>query len=162
MKPKVYIETSIPSFYHEIRVEPEMVARRDWTRQFWDEFSDNYSLVTSVAVLDELNKGEPPNKRKCLELIENVPLVLVEPEITAIVQTYIQRKVMPENPVGDALHLALASFHKCDFLLTWNCKHLANANKFGHIRQINALLGLYNPSLVTPLELLGELNETNE
>ena len=162
MKPKIYIETSIPSFYHEIRTEPEMVARRDWTRQFWDEFSGNYSLVTSIAVLDELNRGEHPNKSKCLELIEDIPLVLVEPEITAIVQAYIQRKVMPDNPVGDALHLALASFHKCDFLLTWNCKHLANANKFGHIRRINALLNLYNPSLVTPLELLGEPNETNE
>ena len=109
--------------------------------------------------MDELNAGEHPNKKECLKLLEDVPLVLVEPGIAAIVQTYIQRKVMPENPVGDALHLALASFHKCDFLLTWNCKHLANANKFGHIRQINVLLGLYNPSLVTPLELLGETNE---
>ena len=62
---------------------------------------------------------------------------------------------MPRDPVGDALHLALASFHKCDFLLTWNCLHLANANKFGHIRRINGMLGLFVPLLVTPLELLG-------
>ena len=51
MKPKVYIETSIPSFYHEIRTEPEMVARREWTRQWWDEAGADYMLVTSVAVL---------------------------------------------------------------------------------------------------------------
>ena len=57
---------------------------------------------------------------------------------------------------GDALHLAIASYHRCDFLVTWNCKHLANANKFGHIRRINGILGLSVPSLVTPLELLGE------
>ena len=63
---------------------------------------------------------------------------------------------MPNDPVGDALHLALASYYKCDFLLTWNCRHLANANKFDHIRRINTLLGLFVPSLVTPLELLGE------
>jgi hypothetical protein len=63
---------------------------------------------------------------------------------------------MPNNPVGDALHLALASYHKCDFLLTWNCKHLANANKFHHIRRVNTILGLYAPLLVTPLELLGD------
>jgi hypothetical protein len=61
---------------------------------------------------------------------------------------------MPANPVGDALHLALASFHRCDFLVTWNCKHIANANKFGHIRRVNSMLGLFNPALVTPLELL--------
>ena len=63
---------------------------------------------------------------------------------------------MPADPRGDALHLALASFYKCDFLLTWNCTHLANANKFGHIRRINVMLGLNVPLLVTPLELLGE------
>ena len=70
-------------------------------------------------------------------------------------KVYIRHKVMPDNPLGDALHLALASFHKYDFLLTWNCEHLANANKFGHIRRINALLGLHVPALVTPLELMG-------
>ncbi len=61
---------------------------------------------------------------------------------------------MPADPSGDALHLALASYHECDFLLTWNCQHLANANKFQHIRIINVMLGLHVPSLVTPLELL--------
>jgi hypothetical protein len=63
---------------------------------------------------------------------------------------------MPNNAGGDALHLAIASFDKCDILLTWNCKHLANANKFSHIRYLNNLLGLYVPAIVTPLELLGE------
>ena len=57
---------------------------------------------------------------------------------------------------GDALHLALASFHRCDFLVTWNCRHLANANKFGHIRRVNTLLGIHVPALVTPMELLAE------
>ncbi len=50
----------------------------------------------------------------------------------------------------------MASYHKCDFLLTWNIKHLANANKFSHIRRVNTMLGLYVPMLITPLELLGE------
>jgi len=64
---------------------------------------------------------------------------------------------MPADPVGDALHLAVASNHKCDFILTWNCRHLANANKFARIRRVNGMLGLFVPSLVTPLELLGEI-----
>jgi hypothetical protein len=66
---------------------------------------------------------------------------------------------MPADPLGDALHLALASYHRCDFLVTWNCRHLANANKFDHIRRLNALLGLFVPALVTPLELLGDEDE---
>ena len=67
---------------------------------------------------------------------------------------------MPADPSFDALHLALASYHKCEFLVTWNCQHLANANKFGHLRRVNNLLGLYVPVLVTPLELLGENDES--
>jgi len=159
MKPKVYIETSIPSFYYEERPAPDMVARRLWTRQWWDQAEERYVLVTSVAVLDELSQGEYPHKPAVLDLVKTLPLVPITQDIVEIVQTYIQHQVMPRDPVGDALHLALASYHKCDFLLTWNCQHLANANKFGHIRRVNALLGLYVPALVTPLELLGGSNE---
>jgi hypothetical protein len=90
-----------------------------------------------------------------LTLVRDLPLLPVEPAIAEIVEAYLQHKVMPADPAGDALHLALASYHKCEFLVTWNCQHLANANKFGHIRRINAMLGLYVPLLVTPLELLG-------
>jgi predicted nucleic acid-binding protein len=155
----VYIETSIPSFYYEERPEPDMVARKLWTRQWWEQAEAYYSLVTSVAVLDELQQGTYPNKTAVLDLVNTLPLIPVTQEIVEIVQTYIQHHVMPQDPVGDALHLALTSYHKCDFLLTWNCRHLANANKFGHIRRVNTLLGLYVPALVTPLELLGDFDE---
>lgn len=75
-------------------------------------------------------------------------------EIEEIVAVYISHFLMPKDAVGDALHLAMASFYKCDYLLTWNCKHLANANKYRHMRRINAMMDLVTPSLVTPLELL--------
>ena len=136
-----------------------MEARREWTRQWWDAAHYSYALVTSVAVLDELTRGDFPQKEQVLALVSALPLVPVEEAIADIVRAYIEHKVMPSDPVGDALHLALASYHKCDFLLTWNCRHLANANKFGHIRRINAMLGLYVPLLVTPLELLGGSDE---
>lgn len=157
IKSKIYIETSIPSFYYEIRTEPEMIARREWTRFWWNRVSYQYELVTSIAVLDELNKGNFPNKEQTLKLLDKITLIDIELEIAEIVQTYIQNQVMPNDPLGDALHLALASYHKCDFLLTWNCRHLANANKFGHIRRVNVMLGLYVPLLITPLELMGDL-----
>ena len=153
MKPRVYIETTIPSFYHEVRPEPEMVARRQWTRQWWADARTNYELVTSAAVLGELTGGLFPRKEQALALISDLPLLPIDPAIDEIVQTYIRHHVMPNDPVGDPLHLALASFHRCDFLLTWNCRHLANANKVAHIRRVNFMLGLYVPLLVTPLEL---------
>ncbi len=156
IKPRVYIETSIPSFYYEVRKEPEMVARRNWTRKWWDFHRKHYETVTSEAVSDELGIGNYPSKEKTLALIGKIPFLTIGEEISEIVQSYIQHKLMPKNPLGDALHLALASYHKCDFLLTWNCANIANANKFGHIRRINTMLGLYVPNLLTPLELMGE------
>ncbi|MHC5822053.1 MAG: type II toxin-antitoxin system VapC family toxin [Nostoc sp.] len=159
MKPKVYIETSIPSFYYEARTEPDMVARREWTREWWSHASDSYVLVTSLAVLDELNRGNFPGKSEAIELISGLLFVPIESVVAEIVEVYIQQQLMPKDPLGDALHLALASYHKCDFLLTWNCRHLANANKFGHIRRLNVMLGLFVPTLVTPLELIGAQND---
>ncbi|NBC16174.1 MAG: PIN domain-containing protein [Bacteroidetes bacterium] len=155
MKRTVYVETTIPSFYHEVRDEPDMVARRMWTRQWWNDVRESYRVVTSAAVIDELEQGDYPTKEKALALVEPLPILPVEPEILPIVETYIRHHLMPRDPFGDALHLALASYHKCDFLLTWNCSNLANANKFDHIRRINTMLGLYVPLLVTPLEMLG-------
>lgn len=161
IKPRVYVETSIPSFYHEQRTNPDVVVRREWTRLWWAEAPSKYELVISPAVIGELSLGLPDRCAERLALIQSLPLLTIEDEITEIVDAYIQHKVMPTDPSGDALHLAIASFHKCDFLATWNCQHLANANKFGHIRRINTLLGLFVPALVTPLELLGAKDENN-
>ncbi len=157
--PRVYVETTIPSFFHETRIAPEIVARREWTRQWWVAAANRYELVTSAAVLDELAAGPPERSADWLAVVAGLPVLAVEPAIAVIVQAYIQHKVMPADPAGDALHLALASYHKCDFLVTWNCEHLANANKFGHIRRVNTMLGLFVPALVTPLELLGGSHE---
>ena len=159
-RPRVYIETTIPSFYHEERSAPDIVARREWTRRWWDGAPAHYELVTSPAVLDELARGIPERGERRLALVRHLPLLPVELAITEIVQGYIRHRLMPADPGGDALHLALASYHKCDFLVTWNCRHLANANKFGHIRRVNTMLGLFVPALVTPLELFGGSDET--
>jgi predicted nucleic acid-binding protein len=157
-KPRVYVETTIPSFYHEARTTPDIVARREWTRQRWSVATTSFEMVTSIAVLDELSSGPAERSGNWLTLLQDLPLLPVEPAIAEIVQAYLEHKVMPADLAGDALHLALASYHKCDFLVTWNCQHLANANKFGYIRRINGLLGLFVPLLVTPLELLGDNN----
>lgn len=155
-KPTVYIETTIPSFYHTTRGGAAAAARREWTRRWWDEAAGNYELVTSDAVLVELRRGDYPSREASLARLTGIPLLEITPAVLEIVQTYFRYQLMPRDPSGDALHLALASYHKCEFLLTWNCRHLANARKFGQIRRVNTLLGLFVPTLVTPLELLGE------
>ena len=155
MSESVYIETSIFSFYHDQRTAPAVIAMRDWTRQWWDSRRQRYEIVTSTAVLAELDTGSLPHRDDALSMALRLPAIPIEDEIGEIVKVYVKHQVMPSDPLGDALHLALASFHKFDYLLTWNCQHLANANKFNHIRRVNTLLGLHVPTLVTPLELMG-------
>ena len=137
---------------------PVGTGRKEW----WDNQREHYQLVTSLAVLEELERGDFPNKNKVLGFLDDVPILDMPMELIDIVDTCISRRLMPTDTRGDALHLALASFHACDFLLTWNCKHLANANKFAHIRLINTLLGLFVPILTTPFELLSWEEEEDE
>ena len=118
IKPRAYVETSIPSFYHELRSAPDVVARREWTRLWWAEAPAKYELVISPAVIGELSLGIPERSAERLTLISDLPLLTIEDEIAEIVGIYIQHKVMPADPSGDALHLAIASFHKCDFLVS--------------------------------------------
>jgi predicted nucleic acid-binding protein len=154
---RIYLETTVISFYFNSRTGPEMVARQNWTRRWLDAaLSGSDELVTSLAVESELGAGEFPNKSDMLALASRFPLLDVNDAVIETVQAYIANHVMPNDPGGDAFHLALASFHRCDFLVTWNCQHIANANKFAHIRRVNGILGLGNPTLVTPLELLNE------
>lgn len=160
-KPQVYVETTIPSFFYSKRTDPETLARRQWTRQWWSEAPGRYDLVTSIPVLDELEAGHSDQRSDRLALLAQLEILPLEPAVLEIAQAYIFNKVMPADPGGDALHLALASYYKCDFLVTWNCRHLANANKFGHIRRVNSLLGLFVPTLVTPLELIGDSDGPN-
>jgi len=132
-----------------------MITKRIYTQDWWDNKRKHYELVTSVIVINELERGDYPGKEEALKMMMPLKLLKIEEQIAEIAQVYIMRRLMPEDVVGDALHLAVASYHKCDFLLTWNCQHLANANKFEHIRQINTMLGLFIPVITTPYELFG-------
>ena len=153
-KPNAYIETTIPNFYYDTRPDPEMVARRIWTREWWETAHTNYELISSDAVVEELEAGTSDRVPLRVALLKNLRVLKISPAVLATVEVYMRHKMMPANPSGDALHLALASHYECDLIVTWNCRHLANANKFAHIRKINTMLGLSVPEIVTPQELL--------
>jgi predicted nucleic acid-binding protein len=150
----VYIETTIPSFYYEIRTTAEFVAMRNWTRLWWNESRKKLECYTSEAVFYELESGEHPQKEEKLTLIKDIMLLEITDEIREIVEVYLENYLMPREELGDALHLAVASCHKMDYLLTWNCSHLANANKRMHVRRINEKLRIHTPEILTPLELM--------
>ena len=89
-------------------------------------------------------------------MLDHLAFLDITEEADDLVETYIANKVMPADATGDALHLALATIHQCDILISWNCRHIANANKTSHIRRINGRLGYETPVLITPLELLSQ------
>lgn len=152
----IYVETSIPSFYFETRPGPENQARRNWTRKWWEIACVTETLITSLAVFNELAEAPDPKRSECIGLLDKLPLVEFSDQVADLVEVYIANKIMPADATGDALHLALATFHECDILVSWNCRHIANANKSDHIRRINGRLGYETPKLITPLELLNE------
>jgi predicted nucleic acid-binding protein len=160
MKRKVYIETSIPSFYYEVRTEPEMVARREITRRWWATERRYFDLFTSATVMAELLGGDFPGRENAIKMMEQIPLLQVTPDIDNIVSIYAKRTLMPSKNLGDAYHLALASYYEVDYLLTWNCRHLANVRKQEHVKKVNEELGMIVPKLITPEMLFSEFSES--
>ncbi len=155
-RPRVYVETTIPNFYYDRRTGPAAAARRNWTREWWHGAAERYELMTGAPVLSELLSGIRTRRGGMrVRLVGDLPLLIPDPAVDQTVLTYVRHKLMPAKPLEDAMHLALASHHECDFLVTWNCKHLANSNKARHVRRINVMLGLHVPAIVTPQDLLG-------
>lgn len=93
-EPLTYVETTIPSFYHEAGTAPDIVVRREWTRRWWDGARERYELVTSAAVLDELAGGIPEHSAIRMALVRDLSLLPIEPAIAEIGQAYVQHKVM--------------------------------------------------------------------
>jgi len=155
MKKTVYLDTTIPSYYYDDRKETAFL--REKTRSWFKTEARVYRIVVSEATLVEAQGGDYTGKEKVVEFIGRWPALRYDPILDQIVATYIDNCLMPAEYGGDALHLAYASYYKIDFLMTWNCDHLANANKRQHIRVINTRMGLHIPELVTPLELVKEV-----
>lgn len=94
--------------------------------------------------------------------MKKIPVIEYFEELNEIVKHYIDHFVMPDSDIGDAVHLAYASYYGFDYLLTWNCVHLANANKHKHIRVINERLGLRSPEITKPMLLFEEGKDVYE
>ena len=153
-RPTVYIETTIPSFYFEPREDSASAYMRQVTRRWWDERRGSFSLVTSGFALLELEAAPSFIADGALALMREVPVLPVPDGFEGVVAAYIEHHVMPGDERGDAAHLAVSALFGCDYLLTWNCRHLANAQKARHIEAVSRLLGLAAPLIVTPEGLM--------
>ena len=127
MKPKVYIETSIPSYLTAWRSRDLIVAaNQEITKEWWDS-REQFDLYISALVIQEAGAGNPTAAQKRLEQLDDIPELNITEEVENFAEILIQKVPLPEKARIDALHIAVAALSGMDYLLTWNCTHIANA-----------------------------------
>jgi hypothetical protein len=157
MPRRVYIETTIPS-YLTARPSRDIVqaARQQLTREWWDVERRNYDLCISQIVLDEATAGDAEAAQRRLAVIDTLPLLDLTFEVDGLAETIMQSGLLPASASRDAVHIAVAAVHQVHFLLTWNCRHIANATIFRDLQHIIMSAGYDVPVICTPEELLGD------
>jgi hypothetical protein len=157
---RIYIESTIPS-YLTARPPRDLLqaARQQITRDWWEFRRSAHELFTSQITLDEISAGELEMGRARLEKMAGVPLLDLTPEGERLGNTIIESGILPSNAYTDAAHIAVATVHRIDILLTWNCRHIANGEIEVRLRRHIVSGGYDLPLICTPEELLGEIYE---
>ena len=159
----VYIETSIVSY---LRQRPSsqvvMAARQLLTHQWWNFERANYELVISQYVIDEASAGDPILAVDRLRALDGIPLLPLDPEIAWIADEIMDRAILPPKARTDALHIAAVSHHRIQFLLTWNCRHIANAKILSRIHDVLIDLSIPIPVICTPEEMVSHESEPDD
>lgn len=155
MKQSLYLETSVIGAYLD-NGEP---FRRDLTIRWWEHEMPEYRAVISPLVISELQRTPEPHRTGYLKLAADLEQVELSDEAAILADGYIARGIFSRRYIADALHVALASFHKVDYLVTWNFGHLANVRRQARIRLFNTAAGFFVPMIVTPEFLVSELSE---
>jgi predicted nucleic acid-binding protein len=157
MKAKLYLETTIPSYLVRRPSRDLLVAaHQQITREWWDWRRTEFDLYVSELVLQEVRAGDPQLASKRLEVLSGVPVLAASEEIISMAEDLITVGPIPRRATGDAAHIAIATVYGCEYLLTWNCRHIANAELQRAIRRVVEQYGYAVPTLCTPEELMGE------
>lgn len=153
----VYIETSIIS-YLTARPSKNLiaVARQQQTWEWWESYRQDYTVFISNLVIAEASQGDTQRSQERLQVIREINRLTINTSCEELAEKLIIYSPIPDNAQDDALHIAIASYHAVDFLLTWNFKHLANAHLIPKVRTIVEDSGYQFPQICTPEELIGE------
>jgi predicted nucleic acid-binding protein len=156
-KPSVYLETSIVSYLAaDPSRHPVTLRNQQLTHAWWETRRGEYDLQTSTIVKAEAMQGNPVLAQRRLALLSNLPLLSADEDVHALAEQLRRNVPLPPKADTDALHIALAAGYGVTYVLTWNCKHIANPRLLSRIKRICASHGSEVPRLCTPLELLGE------
>ena len=146
MKKILYLETSVIGAYLD-NGEP---FRRDLTIRWWEHEMPEYRAVVSLLVMRELERVTEPHRTGYLKLAGQLEQVELTDEAAILAEGYIARGIFHRKYIADALHVAVASFHKIDYLVTWNFGHIANVRKQARLRIFNTAAGFFSPVIITP------------
>jgi len=156
MKPSVYVESSIPSFLTGRPSRLLLVrAHQQTTRRWWRTAPDRFRLFVSELVLEEIQEGQPEAARRRLESVAGLPVLVSTEEIRALATGYQRLLRLPDKALVDLTHVGMAVVHEMDYLVTWNCAHIANPRFVREIARANQGAGRFMPMIVTPEGLLG-------
>lgn len=159
----VFIETTIPSYYVARRARNLFqLARQERTPDWWDWHRTEYDLHTTQLVLDEAAEGDAEMAAARLALLSGIPLLDLGDDVTDLANELLAKEIVPARASRDAVHIAAAGIQEMDFLLTWNCRHIANAHIQERLRACFSGHGIDLPVICTPEELLADENEPFE
>ena len=150
----VYIETTIPSYLaaHPSSQAP-IAADQQATHAWWNNERVRFRLYTSIFTLDEAGRGDAGAAARRLTYLQGIPELDIPPQLPGLESDIIRLFQLPPRAVVDASHLALAVLHRMDFLLTWNCAHLANASVQRELMDYCLYHNLHVPIICTPTAL---------
>jgi hypothetical protein len=153
----VYLETTFISYLVARPSRDVIVAgHQQTTQEWWANRRDQFECSVSQVVIDEASVGDPAEVQKRLAIIGGLPALALTDEANALTKAIMASGILPPHVVRDAAHVAVAAVHAVDFLLTWNCKHLANAQIARRIAVVCEKLGRKMPITCTPDELMGD------
>jgi len=155
MKPKAYLETTIVS-YLTARPSRDLItaANQQMTHDWWYDHREQFALYVSQFVIEEASAGDPEAATRRLAVLADLPQLDVTDAVQHLAHALLTHVPLPVNAQVDALHIAVATVHGMDYLVTWNCTHIANATWRHRIEAICRAAGYEPPTICTPQELL--------
>ncbi|MDD5323389.1 MAG: type II toxin-antitoxin system VapC family toxin [Methylococcales bacterium] len=159
MKRKVYLETSVISYLTARPSQTILGAAHQQITQAWWETRNQYELFISESVLRECAAGDSIAAQRRLMVLAELPLLVIDENALNIASELVEQGIIPSKAAEDALHIAIATVYGVDYLLTWNCRHIANPELQRSIATFLEQKGLFLPFICTPEELLGNEND---
>jgi len=151
----VYIETTIPSYLTSYPSRDLVVAaQQQLTHDWWNTAHDGYRLVVSEAVLDEIAAGDPVFATRRRDLVADLEVLPFSDDVADLIRTYSRKLGLSGTARADVVHFAFAVAYNIDYLVTWNCAHIANGHVIRRLIKVNGALGRATPLIVTPTEMV--------